>query len=207
MGAGSNLTYLLIALGTVIFSLVVHESMHAWAGLKLGDDTAKEEGRISFNPLSHIDPYMTILLPMITTFLFGFPILAAKPVPFNPDRVKWGEFGAALIAAAGPISNFVLAGIAAVLIRVFMPDAPLDSSNPLVIFAAINVGIGVFNLVPIPPLDGSRIVYAFAPEPLQEVMARLEVFGLFLVFGLIILFPPFSTILVSVNTAILNFLL
>src|SRR5665213_494774 len=99
---GTDLVYILISM---VISLSIHEAMHAYAAHALGDTTAEDRGRLSLNPLKHIDPFTTIALPIITLVLFKIPILAAKPVPFNPDRVKYGEFGAALAAAAGPLAN------------------------------------------------------------------------------------------------------
>src|SRR4051812_38267678 len=102
-----SLVGLLSVVVVLIVSITIHEMMHALVGFKLGDDTAMEHGRISLNPLNHIDPFMTIILPAISLLLFHVPILAAKPVPFNPERLKFDEFGAALVAAAGPVSNLV----------------------------------------------------------------------------------------------------
>src|ERR1700688_3888182 len=104
-----TLVNVLVVLVCLLVSMTVHEFMHAYVGFRLGDTTAMEKGRVSFNPLHHIDPFMTILLPIVTLILFHFPFLAAKPVPFNPYRVKWGEYGAALLAAAGPLSNLAMA--------------------------------------------------------------------------------------------------
>jgi Zn-dependent protease len=202
---GTDFTTLALTLISIIAALSIHEAMHAYVGHKLGDDTALEHGRVSFNPIKHIDPITTVLMPIVTLFLFGVPILAAKPVPFNPTRVKWGEYGAALIGIAGPVSNILMAIVAAVLVRLIGTVG--FATNALTLFAAINVGIFVFNMVPIPPLDGSRLLYAFAPEPIQEIMARMETFGLFIVFALVIMFQPFSTLLININTAILRFLL
>jgi Zn-dependent protease len=204
MFADITMVEILTIIGVLLVSMSIHEAMHAFTGLKLGDTTAAEEGRISLNPLRHIDPFMTIILPAITIIVFGVPILAARPVPFNPDRVKWDEFGAALIAAAGPLSNLVLAIIGAVILRSVGADGlPLTILNT---FIVLNISLFVFNLLPIPPLDGSRVLYAFAPEPLQRFMATIEPYGLFIVFGLV-LFGGFGDVIVSLNQAVQNFLL
>ncbi len=177
--------------------------MHAYAGHLLGDSTAKYEGRLSLNPLNHIDPLMTVVLPVLTLILFGFPILAAKPVPFNPDRLKFDEFGAAILAAAGPLSNLVLAFISALILR----NVSLGSFmvNALSTFTYLNVALFVFNLVPIPPLDGSRILYAFAPEALQQILREIEPFGLIIVFALV-LGAGLGGFLQSIDQSILNIL-
>src|SRR5579884_3037147 len=107
-----TLAYILI---TIVLSLSIHEAMHAYAGHLLGDTTAEEQGRLSLNPLKHIDPLTTVILPIVTYVIFRVPVLAAKPVPFNPARVKYDEFGSALIALAGPLSNLALAFIGALL--------------------------------------------------------------------------------------------
>ncbi len=196
---------LLIAFITIVIAISIHEMMHAYVGLKLGDTTAHEEGRVSLNPLRHIDPIMTVLLPIITLVLFQAPILAAKPVPFNPDRVKFDEFGAALIAAAGPFTNLVLAAIGAVIAHAFSGN--IDIYNALTIFVSINIGIFIFNMVPIPPLDGSRVLYAFAPDFLRGIMAQMEQYGIFIVFALILAVPAFGQIIFELNRTISLFLL
>lgn len=178
-----SVSEIIVVIISIIISLTIHEAMHSYAGYMLGDTTAKDEGRLSFNPLHHIDPFMTIILPIITILIFGVPLLAARPVPFNPDRVKYDEFGAAIIAAAGPVSNLILAIIGA-LIASTVNNLNLDTY--LTIFFTLNVALFVFNLIPIPPLDGSRVLYAFAPEPVQEFMRNIEPYGLFIVFGLVI---------------------
>ncbi|HEY1645068.1 MAG TPA: site-2 protease family protein, partial [Candidatus Saccharimonadales bacterium] len=163
---------------TLLISMTVHEFMHAFVGYKLGDPTASEEGRLTLNPLKHIDPLMTVALPLVTLLIFHVPILAAKPVPFNPNRVKYGEYGAAMLAAAGPLSNLVLA-----IVGVFILKNVSDTSfiiNFLNWFISLNVIMFVFNLIPIPPLDGSRVLYAFAPEPVQDFMRSIERFGFFI---------------------------
>lgn len=205
MQFGTDLTTLAITLATIILALSIHEATHAFVGHKLGDDTALEHGRVSFNPLKHIDPVTTVLLPIVTLVMFGVPILAAKPVPFNPLRVKWDEFGAALIAFAGPLSNLAMAIVGGLVFRIVATPGLI--THALTIFVAVNIGIFIFNMVPIPPLDGSRVLYAFAPEPVQEFMSRMESFGLLIVFALVIMFPPFTDLLININTAMLRFIL
>jgi Zn-dependent protease len=197
--ATPNLLYILIS---IVIGLSIHEAMHAFTAHWLGDTTAQEEGRLSLNPLRHIDPLTTVALPIITLIIFHVPILAAKPVPFNPNRVKYDEFGAALVAAAGPFTNLVLAVIGALFLHVITNTA---LGTFLVTFIELNVVLFIFNLIPIPPLDGSRVLYAFAPEPVQDFMRQIEPYGLFVVFGLVltgILIP----LLTNLENGILNLL-
>jgi len=202
---GLNVTDLAWYLLAIAISLSLHEMMHAYAALKLGDTTAQDEGRISLNPLAHIDPFMTLVLPLLTLLSFGVPVLAAKPVPFNPNRVKYDDYGAAMVAVAGPLTNLVLAALGAFLMHLFLGNAGV--LHVLNIFVTLNVALFVFNMIPIPPLDGSRVLYAFAPESVRGVMEQLEQFGIFLIFGLVLLVRPFTDILINVNSAIYEFLL
>jgi Zn-dependent protease len=183
--------------------------MHAYVAYKLGDHTAFHEGRISFNPLNHIDPILTVALQLVLILLHIPPILAAKPVPFNPLAVKYGEYGAALMALAGPFSNLGLAVVGALMLRIF------DISNMdgfafdfIYLFITVNVGLFVFNMLPIPPLDGSRLLYALAPEPVQRVMEQIESMGLIVVFLVVFLFSGFlGPILRSLSSGIIEFIL
>lgn len=201
----SNLTFsnVLVVIVCLLISMTIHEFMHAYVGFKLGDTTAMEHGRVSFNPLHHIDPIMTVLLPIVTLLLFHAPILAAKPVPFDPRRVKYGEYGAAMLALAGPLSNLVLAFLGALVLRFFGLGSFLTQA--MVFFVELNVALFVFNLIPIPPLDGSRVLYAFAPESLQEVMQQVEPYGFFIIFALV-LWGGASDWLVNLNNFVLNLL-
>ncbi len=197
-----SLGTIVITLASLIIGITIHEMMHAYTAFALGDTTAHEAGRISLNPLSHVDPFSTILLPIITYVVFHVPLLAAKPVPFNPSRVKYEEYGAAMVALAGPFSNLVLALIAALASRLFLNDPTVFSG--LLTFGAVNVGLFVFNMIPIPPLDGSRLLYAFAPEAFQQLMASFEQYGFLILFAVIIGVPQFTDILISLNTSVLQ---
>lgn len=186
----------------------IHEAMHAFTAHWLGDTTARDMGRLTLNPLKHIDLYTTILLPVVLILLHVQPIFVAKPVPFNPNRVKFDEYGAALIGIAGPLTNIVLATIAALLLRFTALSSSAGITNVLILFTEVNIAFFVFNMIPIPPLDGSRLLYAFAPEPLQRVMYSIESAGFATVIVFLLVFVWFfSPVLVSINTHVLQFLL
>ncbi|MFO0600790.1 MAG: site-2 protease family protein [Myxococcaceae bacterium] len=172
-----------------LLSLTVHEWAHAWSAWKLGDDTAAREGRLTLNPIAHIDPIGTILLPLI-----GVPFGWAKPVPVNPVRfnrkVTMGT-GMAITAAAGPISNILLALLCAVVLGItirtggdVLQHAP--GLQMLLLYGVqLNVGLAIFNFVPVPPLDGSRILKRFIPRSMEDTWESVERFGPFLLFAVI----------------------
>jgi Zn-dependent protease len=203
MSESLTLSNIIVVLVCLVVSMSIHEFMHAYVGFRLGDTTAMEKGRVSFNPLHHIDPMMTILLPAITLLIFHFPILAAKPVPFDPARLKFGEYGAALLALAGPVSNIALAFLGALLLRFINFGNFFDQA--LLTFIELNVVLAVFNLVPIPPLDGSRVLYAFAPEQVQEIMQQIEPYGFFIIIALV-LWGGGSSVLSYVDNLVLSWL-
>lgn len=204
---GLSGTQLLIVFVSLLIGVSVHEAMHAFASHALGDTTAHEQGRLTLNPLKHIDLVTTILLPMVLIIVGLPPIFAAKPVPFNPDRVRYDEFGVAIVGLAGPLTNLALACIGGLIFQL----APITSNawaDAIAIFTLINISLFVFNMIPFPPLDGSRLLYAFAPEPVQRAMAVIEQFG----FGVILLFffvgfQFIAPIINSVTSKILFFLL
>lgn len=197
-----DVSNLLIIIPVILVSMGFHEAMHAFTSHWLGDTTASDMGRLTLNPVKHIDLWMTILLP-VALILMGFPpIFAAKPVPFNPYRVKYDEFGAALIGIAGPLTNLLIAITAAGLYRLLDPVGLLDTILGITII--INLSFFVFNMIPFPPLDGSRLLYAFAPESVQKVMYRIETMGLgFTLLALYLLLPVISPI---INFAVNNLL-
>ena len=185
---------IIIVLTVILLSMTIHEAMHAFMGYMLGDNTAKEEGRLTLNPIRHIDPVMTILLPLIMVILHAPVFGGAKPVPFNPNRVRFGDWGAALVALSGPITNLVIAFIAFGL-GVFSgvinnAGAVQPTIFGLIISTAVSVNLGffVFNMLPIPPLDGSRILYAVAPDGVRGVMQKIEQNGVLLVMIIVVLF-------------------
>ena len=200
-----SLTSIVIIVGTLLVSLGFHEAMHAFVAHRLGDDTAEQEGLLTLNPLKHIDLLTTIILPTFLLLAGLPPILAAKPVPFNPFQVRFGEYGAALVGLAGPLTNLALAVVGALLMNLGLFQGFLYEVAAL--FVWINIGIFVFNMLPIPPLDGSRLLYAFAPEPVQEVMERMERLGLIIILMLFLLLAPIlGPILFNIDQAIFDFL-
>lgn len=191
--------YVGIVLAVVFGSMVLHELMHGLTAYWLGDDTAKENGRLTLNPIKHIDPVLTIALPLILVISNSFvstPIFGgAKPVPFRPDRVKGGEWGAAMVGISGPLTNLLLAFLFFVIAYFSGHLVVADSSifmNSGVISQflgagiMVNLGFFAFNMLPIPPLDGSRLLYAVAPATIQRAMESLERIGLVIVFGIIL---------------------
>jgi len=181
---------LLVTFGVILLSMTLHEAMHAFVAFWLGDDTARVEGRLTLNPLKHIDPFLSVILPL-TLALVGAPIFGgAKPVPFRPDRVKGEEWGAALVALGGPLTNLLLAFISyGVWVLVGTPTEGMAG----LIFSSlvmVNLGFFVFNILPIPPLDGSRVIYALAPDFVRTAMRVIEQYGIALVFILVLVAGP-----------------
>ena len=200
--------YLILVFVITTFSMVLHELAHGIVAYWLGDDTAKNDGRLSLNPLKHIDPVMTIILPL-TLALVGGPIFGgAKPVPINTRKLKWGEWGFALVAIAGPLTNFILAFIF-FLIGHFSNTLMLSSSFLGIVTTAgmmINLGFMIFNLIPIPPLDGSRVLYALAPDGFRDMMQKFEQVGLVVVLALVWIFgDAFSAYMTGAISGVVKF--
>ncbi len=167
-------------------SVVVHEVSHGFAALSLGDPTAKYEGRLTLNPFAHLDPIGSFLVPILGYLFGGFIIGWARPVPFNPYNLRNQRWGEGLVAAAGPISNILLAIIFGIILRFIGPNSSL--SDPLTLVVLINLTLAIFNLVPIPPLDGSKILFTFFPKTGLSLRYAMERYGLILVFLFIAFF-------------------
>ncbi len=175
---------LLFFFAVIVPSSIFHEYMHGWVANQLGDPTAKYAGRLTLNPIPHIDMWGTIILPIFLyvasagSFLFAY----AKPVPFNPYNLKYPKWGPAMVGIAGPLANLVIAFIFGFL-------AQQVNSFGFTVFAEVivyaNVLLAIFNLVPIPPLDGSKILFALMPESMHNVKVALERYGLIILFAFI----------------------
>ena len=189
-----QIAYYLIS---IVMAISLHEYMHAQVAYWLDDDLAHAHGRTSLNPLKHIDIFTTILLPLGLA-LAGLPVFgAAKPVPINTSRIKFNEWGMALVAVCGPLTNLLLAVIASGLVKLSLGH---QIAGLFSIFMQGNLGFFVFIMIPWPPLDGSRILYALAPDFLRKIMEQIENFGLigigmFIFVGMPIIRPVMNYVL------------
>jgi Zn-dependent protease len=191
---------IIFQLVTLIFSIMIHEIAHGFTALRLGDTTARDAGRLTLNPLKHLDPFGSIILPIILV-LFQSPILIgwAKPVPYNPHNLKVDpKKGAAMIAAAGPISNITIALIFGLFLRIasalFDPATILSLTLLISIVVLINILLAIFNLIPIPPLDGSSILFALLPPSANAFRDFLVRYG-FIILIFFIFSPLFNYVL------------
>ncbi|MFA4834187.1 MAG: site-2 protease family protein [Patescibacteria group bacterium] len=189
---------IIFSLIVILFSAIIHEYLHGWMADRLGDPTAKDEGRLTLNPVAHIDLWGSILMPALIYFatagglIFGY----AKPVPFNPYNLRDQKYGSAKVAAAGPLANLITALFFGLILRFYPMDNPTLSSL-LAIIVQINLVLMVFNLVPLPPLDGSKVIMPFLPYSWQQGLANLERYGftlvlIFILFGFPLIIPIIS---------------
>ena len=170
----------------VLFAITLHEAAHGWVANRLGDPTARDLGRITLNPLKHVDPMGTVVVPLALVLLSGFVIGWAKPVPVDPRHFKQPLLDMALVALAGPVSNFIMACGWALLI-VISPTGMLAAVGQAGI--TINLVLMVLNLLPIPPLDGGRVLAGLLPRPLAMEFIRIEPYGMIII--LVLLFTGF----------------
>ena len=214
--AGQIIGYIFSIFIITLFSMILHELMHGFVALKLGDNTAKYSGRLTLNPLKHIDPVMTILVPMLLAIAGGPIFGGAKPVPVNKYKLKHGEWGFALVAIAGPLTNFALAlafflvGYWAGLITIIGGEAAYMPGSFWSTFAYlgvhVNLGFMLFNIIPIPPLDGSRVLYAIAPEGgIRDFLDSIERYGIVVIYFCLFFFGTvFSMYMAGATDGILR---
>lgn len=211
---------IIVTIAILVISVVIHEYFHGWVAYKLGDSTAKDAGRLTLNPVAHIDPFMTIIMPILTFITFGIALGGAKPVPYNPYNLRDRKYGDLKVALGGPGSNFALAVFFGLIARL----VPLASNVKIgitnlfflreydeivaqmsgdffisvftlsIIFCIYNLLLMFFNLIPIPPLDGSKVIRPFLPANFQLWYYKIEPYGLFIILGLLY-FGFFSFIL------------
>lgn len=182
-------------LAVLMFSIVIHEVSHGLTAYKLGDSTAKQAGRLSLNPVKHLDFTGSFLVPLVSYLFGGFVFGWAKPVPYNPYNLRNQKWGPAIVAASGPASNLIVALVFGFGLR-FAGSLPINAGIAMSLISYINLMLFVFNLMPVPPLDGSKILAPFLPYKYEKMLLGLERYGLFVVFFFIMfLFPYIARII------------
>ena len=175
-------------------SVVIHEVSHGYAAYVQGDPTAYYAGRLTLNPLKHLDFIGSVLVPILTIWLAGVPFGWAKPVPFNPYNLKNRRWGELVVAIAGPVSNIIIAILFGFIIRFFHTTLPPAFISMSILVVIVNLSLGIFNLIPVPPLDGSRVLFSILPQKFNNIRYAVERYTLILVF-ILVLIPQFSNFL------------
>jgi len=181
----------------LLFSVALHEASHGYAADKLGDPTARLAGRLTLNPIKHLDLFGSVIVPVLTFITGGFIFGWAKPVPYNPYNLSDQRWGEAKVAFAGPASNLLLALVFGLSIRLSL--IPVTLLTPVILIVFLNIILAVFNLIPVPPLDGSKILFSFLPYKYLNIRTFLERYSFILILIIIIflwqfLFPIISLI-------------
>ena len=189
--------WVIVAVPSILVASTVHEYAHAYVAFRLGDATAKAEGRLTLNPIKHIDPLGALSMIL---FRFGW----SKPVPINEYSFRNREVGTALVAFAGPLSNLTMAALTGLVNFIFIKDSNSLIAYLLYTFAIINIALAVFNLIPIPPLDGHKIVRAFLPRNLKYYWEKLEKYSIFLILLLVLPFSPLRGFVFSFISSVLE---
>ncbi|MDD4382364.1 MAG: site-2 protease family protein [Candidatus Dojkabacteria bacterium] len=196
-----TLYWILFGVPAIIIASTIHEYAHGWVAYKLGDPTAKAYGRLTLNPLSHIDPVGAISMIL---FKFGW----SKPVPINESNFERRELGTALTALAGPLSNAILVLILGAINLIFRPNLDSILGSLLFVFITVNISLAVFNLLPIPPLDGHKIVRALLPKKIRYYWEKMEKYSIIFILLIVLPFSPVGRfvggLIISVLTAILR---
>ncbi len=174
----------IISIAILIMSVIIHEISHGYMADRLGDPTARLQGRLTLNPLKHLDPIGSIIMPLITS-LAGFTFGWAKPVPYNPYNLHDRRRGEFLIAAAGPLSNILIAAVFGTVIRLLFSGTITPFIEISMYVVLINLVLATFNLIPIPPLDGSKLLFAFLPNQYGRLRMALEMYAPILIFVVI----------------------
>jgi Zn-dependent protease len=203
---GIDFQQLLVAFSVLIASLTFHEAAHAWTANRLGDPTARMLGRLSLNPAVHVDVIGTIVFPLLA-MLSGIPLLGwAKPVPVDMRNLRHPRRDFAVVAAAGPISNVILAAAGSVVFKLLPAESGGLLVNGLELFILLNVMLAVFNMIPVPPLDGGNVLMGILPESMAAPIDKLRPWGFLLLYALM-LSGLLSAIMFPVQRAVLSVLL
>jgi Zn-dependent protease len=201
----SGLREPVIILVVLIASVIIHENAHGWMALALGDPTAKLAGRLTLNPLKHLDPVGSVIMPAFLAFTAGTAFGYAKPVPINPRKLKGGDKGFAVVALAGPVSNVLLAFLTATILR--RMSQPSLATDILVTAVGVNLFLAAFNLVPIPPLDGSRLLRVVLSQRGIQVLDRIEPYGFLILMLLLFILPqPFFRLVSLIRDSLVRLL-
>lgn len=203
-GTRPDATHIILTLVAFVVGITVHEFSHAWSALMLGDDTAQRQGRVTLNPIAHFDPIGFLGMVLISLGLFG--IGWGRPVPANPGRLRWRQRGMALTAFAGPLSNIVVAALFAIPFRFGTGDLPPVVDLFVDRMIVINLLLASFNLIPIPPLDGHKILTGLLPDFWYPYLAPLERYGVLILLGLIMIGRIGQPILVSMYAPVYGLL-